>query len=279
MSCWSTSIGAATSSSSPAPHPRSISTTIWISSMRAISSTPRRRRRTSRQRSRRRTSSRRAKAKAHLRPLVMVGDSPWDIESASRAGMPCVALLTGGYSERELLEAGAEAVFASLIDLRAGIGSSFLADAPRAGGHSENSEAMSDDELALMVAIQKGHEPRAGDPLSSALQARGFIQSDAGAWSLTAAGDLVSLDCCALARGPSLCAGGRRRTEIEGPAGAGPSTSLLHGSGGPVQPRPRSTVLAPMTASTRTTMMMTSSQPRKVSRSDLAARPGWTSLE
>lgn len=129
-----------------------------------------------------------AKAKAHLQPLVMVGDSPWDIESAGRAGMPCVSLLTGGYSERELLEAGAEAVFASLIDLRAGIGASFLADAPRAGSHSENAEGMSDDELALMVAIEKGHEPRAGDPLTRALKARGFIQSDAGAWSLTAAG-------------------------------------------------------------------------------------------
>ena len=66
----------------------------------------------------------------------MVGDSPWDIESAGRAGISCVSLLTGGYSERELLEAGAEAVFASLIELRASIGASFLEGAPRGASAS-----------------------------------------------------------------------------------------------------------------------------------------------
>jgi phosphoglycolate phosphatase-like HAD superfamily hydrolase len=53
------------------------------------------------------------------RPLAMVGDSPWDVESAGRSSLPCVALLTGGYSERELRDAGAVAVFASLSELRA----------------------------------------------------------------------------------------------------------------------------------------------------------------
>jgi HAD superfamily hydrolase (TIGR01509 family) len=72
-----------------------------------------------------------AKAKARLQALVMVGDSPWDIESAGRAGIPCVSLLTGGYSERELLEAGAEAVYDSLLELRACIGTSFLRGATR----------------------------------------------------------------------------------------------------------------------------------------------------
>ena len=51
-----------------------------------------------------------------------------------------------------------------------------------------NAEEMSDDELALIVAIDKGHEPRESDPLSSALKARGLIQTDAGAWRLTEAG-------------------------------------------------------------------------------------------
>jgi HAD superfamily hydrolase (TIGR01549 family) len=59
-----------------------------------------------------------AKEKARTRALGMVGDSPWDIEAARRAGLPCVALLTGGYSERELLDAGAEIVFESLVELR-----------------------------------------------------------------------------------------------------------------------------------------------------------------
>jgi HAD superfamily hydrolase (TIGR01509 family) len=45
---------------------------------------------------------------------VMVGDSTWDCEAAKRAGVPTIALLTGGFSEQELREAGAEVVFDSL---------------------------------------------------------------------------------------------------------------------------------------------------------------------
>jgi HAD superfamily hydrolase (TIGR01549 family) len=59
-----------------------------------------------------------AKEKARTDALAMVGDSPWDIQAAQRAGLPCVALLTGGYSECELLDTGAEIVFASLVELR-----------------------------------------------------------------------------------------------------------------------------------------------------------------
>jgi HAD superfamily hydrolase (TIGR01549 family) len=59
-----------------------------------------------------------AKRKARNTVLAMVGDSPWDIESAARADLACIALLTGGYSERELSDAGADAVFASLVELR-----------------------------------------------------------------------------------------------------------------------------------------------------------------
>ena len=49
---------------------------------------------------------------------VMLGDSTWDCESAKRAGVPTVGVLTGGFSEGELLEAGAACVFHSLGDLR-----------------------------------------------------------------------------------------------------------------------------------------------------------------
>jgi len=49
---------------------------------------------------------------------VMLGDSTWDCESAKRAGVPTVGVLTGGFSEDELLEAGAACVFHSLSDLR-----------------------------------------------------------------------------------------------------------------------------------------------------------------
>jgi phosphoglycolate phosphatase len=41
---------------------------------------------------------------------VMIGDSVWDIDSARRAGMPAVGLRCGGFSEAELVEAGADLV-------------------------------------------------------------------------------------------------------------------------------------------------------------------------
>jgi len=52
---------------------------------------------------------------------VLVGDSTWDCEAAKRAGVPCVAVLTGGFSGQELFTAGAVAVFDSLEALREGI--------------------------------------------------------------------------------------------------------------------------------------------------------------
>ena len=48
---------------------------------------------------------------------VMVGDSTWDIEAAKRAGIESIGLLCGGFSEAELLEAGAVAVFADPAEL------------------------------------------------------------------------------------------------------------------------------------------------------------------
>lgn len=60
-------------------------------------------------------------------PAVMVGDSTWDAEAAGRAGVPTVAVLTGGFSEVELRDAGAAAVFRSLAELRAERGSTPLA--------------------------------------------------------------------------------------------------------------------------------------------------------
>jgi len=49
---------------------------------------------------------------------VMVGDTPWDVEAAEKAGVPTVAVLTGGFSEQELRDAGAAAVFTSIRALR-----------------------------------------------------------------------------------------------------------------------------------------------------------------
>jgi HAD superfamily hydrolase (TIGR01549 family) len=49
---------------------------------------------------------------------VMVGDSTWDCEAAGRAGITTVAVLTGGFSEAELRDAGAVAVYHSIVELR-----------------------------------------------------------------------------------------------------------------------------------------------------------------
>ena len=60
---------------------------------------------------------------------VMVGDSTWDCEAAKRAGLETLAVLTGGFSEQELLDAGASRVFGSIPELREG-----LADTPLRAG-------------------------------------------------------------------------------------------------------------------------------------------------
>jgi HAD superfamily hydrolase (TIGR01549 family) len=48
---------------------------------------------------------------------VMVGDSTWDCAAAARADVPSLAVLTGGFSEQELRQAGAQVVFESLTEL------------------------------------------------------------------------------------------------------------------------------------------------------------------
>src|SRR4051812_39833602 len=53
---------------------------------------------------------------------VMVGDSTWDCEAAKRAGIETVAVLTGGFSDEELRDAGAAVVFESIEELRRKIG-------------------------------------------------------------------------------------------------------------------------------------------------------------
>jgi HAD superfamily hydrolase (TIGR01549 family) len=49
---------------------------------------------------------------------VMLGDSVFDCEAANRASLETVAVLTGGFSEQELRDAGAVAVFESIEALR-----------------------------------------------------------------------------------------------------------------------------------------------------------------
>jgi HAD superfamily hydrolase (TIGR01549 family) len=53
-------------------------------------------------------------------PAVMVGDSTWDVKAAAAAGVPTLAVLTGGFSAEELREAGAGRVVESIGELRKG---------------------------------------------------------------------------------------------------------------------------------------------------------------
>lgn len=50
---------------------------------------------------------------------VVVGDSTWDCLAAVRSDRPVIGMLTGGFGEAELTDAGAIAVFESLGALRA----------------------------------------------------------------------------------------------------------------------------------------------------------------
>jgi len=53
------------------------------------------------------------------RPALLIGDSTWDCEAAGRAGIATIGVLTGGFSEQELADAGAARVYSRLADLLA----------------------------------------------------------------------------------------------------------------------------------------------------------------
>jgi HAD superfamily hydrolase (TIGR01509 family) len=59
-----------------------------------------------------------AKVDAKPKDAVMIGDSTWDCEAAKRARVRSVGVLTGGFSEQELLDAGASRVYPAVEDLR-----------------------------------------------------------------------------------------------------------------------------------------------------------------
>lgn len=63
---------------------------------------------------------------ARAEQAVMVGDSPWDVKAARRAGVQTIAVMTGGFSEEELRQAGAVEVYESIADLRAELGRTAL---------------------------------------------------------------------------------------------------------------------------------------------------------
>ena len=109
---------AATRSCWPARPSRTRSTTTSTCSTPASWSTPGPTPATWRRPSPSPISSHAAIEKAGGGEAVMVGDSTWDCEAAGRAGIETVAVLTGGFSEAELREAGAAIVFESIEELR-----------------------------------------------------------------------------------------------------------------------------------------------------------------
>jgi HAD superfamily hydrolase (TIGR01509 family) len=57
---------------------------------------------------------------------VFVGDTVWDVQAATQAGMDCVCVLTGGIPEPVLREAGAVAIYPTAADLLASFDDSAL---------------------------------------------------------------------------------------------------------------------------------------------------------
>jgi HAD superfamily hydrolase (TIGR01509 family) len=59
-----------------------------------------------------------AKVGAQPKDAVMIGDSVWDCQAAKRARVRSVGVLTGGFSEQELTDAGAAKVYSAVEELR-----------------------------------------------------------------------------------------------------------------------------------------------------------------
>lgn len=57
---------------------------------------------------------------------VFVGDTRWDVEAAARAGVPCIGMLSGGWSRAELEQAGAVEVYEGPAELLGKLDGSIL---------------------------------------------------------------------------------------------------------------------------------------------------------
>jgi phosphoglycolate phosphatase-like HAD superfamily hydrolase len=58
---------------------------------------------------------------------VLVGDRVWDVKASARAGVPCVAVLSGGIGAAELRDAGAVKIYRNVLDLLENLDDSPLA--------------------------------------------------------------------------------------------------------------------------------------------------------
>ncbi len=62
---------------------------------------------------------------------VMVGDTVWDVEASRRAGVPCVAVRTGGWTGQQLRAAGAVEVYDDVAALLENLDNSSLGQLAR----------------------------------------------------------------------------------------------------------------------------------------------------
>lgn len=69
------------------------------------------------------------KAGVAARDAIVVGDSPYDMEAASKLSIPAIAVRSGGFDDEALAKAGAIALFDHPADLLAGYDASPLAKA------------------------------------------------------------------------------------------------------------------------------------------------------
>jgi HAD superfamily hydrolase (TIGR01509 family) len=58
---------------------------------------------------------------------VMIGDTPFDVEAAKQAGMPAIAVRSGGFGDDELRDAGAVAIYDTPAELTAALDDTDLA--------------------------------------------------------------------------------------------------------------------------------------------------------
>lgn len=63
---------------------------------------------------------------------LFIGDTRWDVEAAGRAGVPCVGVCSGGWSEQELRDVGAVDVYEDVAALLAHLDDGFIGQRLRA---------------------------------------------------------------------------------------------------------------------------------------------------
>jgi HAD superfamily hydrolase (TIGR01509 family) len=100
---------------------------------------------------------------------AMVGDTPWDVESAKHAGVVCLGVTCGGNAPEALRGAGARAVYRDPADLLARLDEALRAASP---GPAHLTQAVMDDLMRqALAAAREGME--AGEAPIGCVLARG----------------------------------------------------------------------------------------------------------